>query len=302
MIMKTRHLSGGILAIAALTIWSATTAAADDAGVVRISSRPRAEVVRISDQTVRGQSSQTHYDNSLQPVGLLNFCQNNSCEICCEDGCTDCWQEWDGCDCGHRCAIISGILELLHGFHCGRDSLIGYRGLCPFHTHRCQCGKIKCRRDRRSLSQRVREPGRLRDRTEEQRLADARDRRERWDERLMRSRLGYFIPRGACGKGAPPVGCYTIVYPVDPWYGDCRDGGVYAAEGQGGPVSVPLAPVIHHTYNYGWGIPSSRLTPVNHLAAAPYYGYGNYQGGWHTQYPTDPNLPQQPVQNGNENQ
>ncbi len=62
----------------------------------------------------------------------------------------------------------------------------------------------------------------------------------------------------------PIAGKYHIVYPVDPSYFDARDGQVYAAQGYGGPVSVPLAPVVNHTYNYGWGIPSSRLTPVLH--------------------------------------
>ncbi|WP_437228323.1 hypothetical protein SH661x_000846 [Planctomicrobium sp. SH661] len=69
---------------------------------------------------------------------------------------------------------------------------------------------------------------------------------------------------GHDGPGRPLAGCYHIVYPVDPGYFDQRDGQVYAAPGYGGPVSVPLAPVVNHTYNYGWGIPSSRLTPVLH--------------------------------------
>jgi len=62
----------------------------------------------------------------------------------------------------------------------------------------------------------------------------------------------------------PLVGCYDLVYPVDPFYFDKRDGQVYAAQGVGGPVSVPLAPTVRHTYNYGWGVPSSRLTPISH--------------------------------------
>ncbi|HWL09803.1 MAG TPA: hypothetical protein VNQ76_15455 [Planctomicrobium sp.] len=65
----------------------------------------------------------------------------------------------------------------------------------------------------------------------------------------------------------PLAGKYHIVYPADPSYFDNRDGQVYAAAGYGGPVSVPLAPVVNHTYNYGWGIPSSRLTPVLHPAS-----------------------------------
>ncbi|WP_437192260.1 hypothetical protein [Planctomicrobium sp. SH527] len=62
----------------------------------------------------------------------------------------------------------------------------------------------------------------------------------------------------------PIAGHYSMVYPVDPNYFDKRDGQVYAAQGYGGPVAVPLAPVVNHSYNYGWGIPSSRLTPVLH--------------------------------------
>lgn len=71
---------------------------------------------------------------------------------------------------------------------------------------------------------------------------------------------------GHDGPGRPLAGCYSIVYPVDPGYFDQRDGQIYAAPGYGGPVSVPLAPVVNSTYNYGWGIPSSRLTPVLHPA------------------------------------
>jgi len=68
------------------------------------------------------------------------------------------------------------------------------------------------------------------------------------------------------GPGRPLGGSYNMVYPVDPGYFDQRDGQVYAAPGYGGPVSVPLAPVVNSSYNYGWGIPSSRLTPVLHPA------------------------------------
>lgn len=66
------------------------------------------------------------------------------------------------------------------------------------------------------------------------------------------------------GPDRPLFGCYDIVYPADPYYFDKRDGQVYAAQGYGGPVSVPLAPMVRHTYNYGWGVPSSRLTPISH--------------------------------------
>lgn len=77
--------------------------------------------------------------------------------------------------------------------------------------------------------------------------------------RFIRCKFGYFCP-----SGVPPCGHYNMVYPVNPSHFDQRDGQVYAASGYGGPVSVPIAPVVNHTYNYGWGIPSSRLTPIAH--------------------------------------
>ncbi len=80
------------------------------------------------------------------------------------------------------------------------------------------------------------------------------------------SKFGYFCPSGAGGAGSPFFGKYARVYPQDVNYFDGRDGQLYAAQGYGAPMAVPLAPVVGHTYNYGWGIPSSRLTPISHHA------------------------------------
>jgi hypothetical protein len=88
-------------------------------------------------------------------------------------------------------------------------------------------------------------------------------------EHWFRSKFGYFFPTGCCGRGCPPVGHYSVVYPLDPNYFDQRDGNVYAAAGYGGPVSVPLAPNVRYAYNYGWGVPSSRLTPISHPYPGP---------------------------------
>lgn len=74
----------------------------------------------------------------------------------------------------------------------------------------------------------------------------------------LRCKFGFLCP-----NGYPPFGHYRMVYPADPSYFDQRDGQVYAAAGYNGPVSVPLAPNVGHTYNYGWGIPSSRVTPIS---------------------------------------
>lgn len=79
-------------------------------------------------------------------------------------------------------------------------------------------------------------------------------------------KFGYFVPTGNGGTGAPFIGSYARVYPQDPSYFDQRDGQLWGAEGYGAPVAVPLAPVVGHQYNYSWGIPSSRLTPISRLA------------------------------------
>jgi len=71
------------------------------------------------------------------------------------------------------------------------------------------------------------------------------------------------IQKGCNGQGCPPHGDYMMTYPVNPNYADQRDSQIYAAQGYGAPMAVPLAPTVRHTYNYGWGIPSSRMTPLS---------------------------------------
>jgi hypothetical protein len=58
-------------------------------------------------------------------------------------------------------------------------------------------------------------------------------------------------------------GTYDITYAVNPCYFDRRDGRVFSAYGYGVPMAVPLAPNVGFAYNHGWGVPSSRLTPVS---------------------------------------
>jgi hypothetical protein len=66
-----------------------------------------------------------------------------------------------------------------------------------------------------------------------------------------------------------PFGRYHIAYPVNPHHFDHRDGRIYAAQGYGYPIASPLAPNVEHTYNYSWGVPSSRLSPVSRMPGAP---------------------------------
>lgn len=78
----------------------------------------------------------------------------------------------------------------------------------------------------------------------------------------LKAKFGYFQPTGNCGRGMPMFGKYHLLYAAQPGYTDSRDGYKYAAPGYGTPVTVPLAPNVRHSYNYGWGLPSSRLTPM----------------------------------------
>jgi hypothetical protein len=80
------------------------------------------------------------------------------------------------------------------------------------------------------------------------------------------NKFGYFYPTGCCGTGCPLVGTYNMVYAVDPQHFDARDGKLYSAQGHGVPMAIPLAPTVRHSYNYGWGIPSSRRTPISRIA------------------------------------
>lgn len=65
-------------------------------------------------------------------------------------------------------------------------------------------------------------------------------------------------------------GLYDITYAVNPYYQDPRDTRVYSAQGWGVPMAVPLAPVVGNTYNYGWGMPSSRMTPISRPVRYPW--------------------------------
>lgn len=79
------------------------------------------------------------------------------------------------------------------------------------------------------------------------------------------NKFNYFKPSGCCGEGCPPFGCYKRVYATEPHYMDGRDSQVYASPMTGHPTAVPLAPTVRHQYNYSWGVPSSRLTPISNV-------------------------------------
>ena len=86
--------------------------------------------------------------------------------------------------------------------------------------------------------------------------------------RLSQHLFGWLVPSGNGGQGSPPIGKYHTTYTQNANHFDQRDGEVYAAQGYGTNVTVPLAPNVRHAYNYGWGMPSSRITRVS--SVAPY--------------------------------
>lgn len=311
------------IAAALMAACVAAGAVADETGVVRIGDRT--EVVRISDrpEVVRGQSASA--PGQIEQTGLLcperlPAAPSHCTDACGVSGCPCPIQGYpcEACsdECGH--GPLGSCLVKWFKFQCGevhanylenRHEFLVKCGLiddCPVYDGgyyadpndfyvwgpdgRRVFDEAAYRRHCRAAGERlsVIERQHLRqDRIDARRarIAECGSHADRRLHRLTRSKLNYFIPAGAGGKGVPPHGCYHIVYPLNPWHGDCRDSGVYAAQGYGGPVSVPLAPVVRHSYNYSWGVPSSRLTPMIHMTPAP-YGYAAAPGlpapgAWH---------------------
>jgi len=67
---------------------------------------------------------------------------------------------------------------------------------------------------------------------------------------------------GSCRLFWWDLGRQKDIIAVNPGYHDSRDSEMYATQMYGVPTAVPLAPVVRDSYNYGWGMPASRLTPV----------------------------------------
>lgn len=86
------------------------------------------------------------------------------------------------------------------------------------------------------------------------------------NQKLANHLFGWMVPSGCCGQGCPPFGKYHVTYANDPGYADARDGQVYGAQGYGTHMTVPLAPNVRQSYNYSWGTPASRITPIGHYA------------------------------------
>ena len=91
--------------------------------------------------------------------------------------------------------------------------------------------------------------------------------------------LGSLLGVGAdaCGDRHGLIGSYSHTYAVDPSYNDPRTGHVYASHKTGVPMAVPTAPNVRYSYEYGWGLPSSRLELLSR-PAGPESLYGPPEG------------------------
>jgi hypothetical protein len=66
-------------------------------------------------------------------------------------------------------------------------------------------------------------------------------------------------------------------YTQQSYYYDVRDTRIYSATKYNTPVTIPVAPMVRG-YNYGWGVPSARLSPIGGYTAwypdQPFTMYG----------------------------
>lgn len=264
-----KHLTLKLAAIGLMLVITNQSAMAAEPGVIRI----KDDSVKPAASRIVKKLSKTH----------ANGCGNDGC---CNDGCT-------GTGCGTSCTTSSGpklcYKCAVNGKpHCThrefgvckecekqlrenhrlsqkftreanrvsrndcRDCKMGKCPRCPHHPGRCP---RECRECRGGGG-----PGDFK-----YRLAD---RFDRFGKRFA-CKFGYFIPTGGDGKGLPPFGHYGGVYAVDAGHSHPSDrGSLYATEAYNVPVSVPIAPNVHKQWNYSWGTPSSRITPISN-----YRGY-----------------------------
>lgn len=229
----------GLAALAGLLMLSAARPAAADEGVVRVSDRTASKIV------------QTGHTDSCTTAG----CATDPCCEGCGNGCPC----GPGCECDKGCCGGKGLLRKLfgkngsngsNGCKCGTGCQCNSRGKCIGQGICSRCGNHGLLY-RGGLCGVCCMPG------------------------IPVPCLGLPVP--ACfGQGAIG-GCYGRVYALNPNYHDFRDGAVYAAQGYNAPIAVPLAPNVHYQMNYGWGVPSSRLTPVSRVVPSPYAPMPNYQ-------------------------
>ena len=229
-----------VLCAAAAIALVASPAAAEEEAMVRL--QPRADVattttteaeeagvVRLGDLSTR---------TPVQQVRAQSPCDGPSCEApaCAAPSCGVPGSCVDSCDGDGRCGFLAGG-------RCRNGNCPN--GCCPHcgHPH-SKLGDWLCAQSQLCHN----------------RAANAKATMCSY----LKCKFGYFCPSANCGAGVGLSTKYGMVYALDPSYADPRDADRYAAQGYNMHVNVPLAPNVRHSYNYSWGIPSSRLTPVRH--------------------------------------
>ena len=100
------------------------------------------------------------------------------------------------------------------------------------------------------------------------------------NQRLANHLFGWLVPSGCCCQGCPPIGKYCVNYADNPGYSHPQDGQAWGAQGYGVPVTVPLPPNVRHSYNYSWGTPSSRITPMGNYSGTVAQHQSLYHQSW----------------------
>ena len=192
---------------------------------------------------------------------------------CGDDGCTSGGWGQAGCGTGNCCGTMGacGNGACGNGACCNSGQCNGMMcDPCDGWSNCDSCDSGRCRLFARGLPRDCCNTGKCRWWRGQQMNYLARN------HRLSNCLFGWMIPSGCCGQGCPPVGCYDITYADNPSYADPRDGQIYGAQGYGTHMTVPLAPTVNYQYNYSWGTPASRLTPIGQYSPQtslqPLYG------------------------------
>lgn len=228
---------------------SGVTNSSNGSGIVRMSDNKGAGIQRTSCSSAGACGDNSCSIQGCSPQCWTNGCVQNSCP--CDPGCNPgtcqsgiCYTPMDCNTCFSGCDASGMPLCWCSKCHCSP----------------CQCGNMRGGQNDVCLFAGSVDSGTgsaCRDFWHGQSMS-FRNKNARLADHLF----GWMIPSGCCGQGCPPVGKYGVTYANQPNYIDPRDTQVYAAQGYGMPMAVPLAPNVTHTYNYSSGLPASRVTHI----------------------------------------
>jgi hypothetical protein len=245
MVTLLRKLSGAGLAAGMLCIAAADLSAQEPPAPAG-DARPAAAAAPANIAVPDSLRSKPHDPNKVGHARVGTFGYGHGA---CQPGCANC-QERKCCLCGSCLLRNLACCDSCIDKHCLDDCLND-------HCLEEKLAELHCAADHLHFG--------LRDLIRK----DCEYKKRHLSAEYLHRRYGYFFPQGSGGEGTPFLGHYHMGYAVNPYHFDPRDAYVYAAQGYGAPMAVPLPPNVEHTYNYGWGIPSSRLTGINRYYQEP---------------------------------